>query len=503
LEHLPSVAGETGGEPDPEILTWYEEHGLSSRVTSRLAQLNIARADPRVFSLEGDQGLPAVPFEEEIPDRYLQMGIAEANLLGVAAGMAMTGKIPFVNTFASFATMRACEQLRVDIAYGHVNVKVVGSYAGLSGGPAGATHHSIEDIAIVRSMPGMVILSPADSFEAYKATCAAAEHEGPVYIRVGRADTPRVYDADYRFEIGRAVRMVDGSDVTIIATGNRVVHEALTAADRLRRSGIECGVLNVHTIKPLDRDAIVEAALKTGVVVTAEEASVLGGLGGAVAELLLEEAPSVVERVGIRDAFCDQLGPYEDMVRHYGIDAEGIAAAARLALATAERRKVGRTRSGTDRRRNSVLSIKKEVVRRHYEDGVNENDMAIATGCFATGYVNHVPGQEEPQRGIEAWTRMFGSLRAAFPDLRTTLEHLIEEGDTVVVRHTWRGTHAGHYQGIPATGRRVRFTGNDIYRVVDGKIVEEWSEYDELGLLRQLGGVPRAGALAGLDGGLR
>ena len=311
---------------------WIAAYGLSSRTVCRKAQLEIARVDERVFSLEGDLAMPSVPFQREFPRRFLQIGIAEQDMVGTAAGMALRGKIPFVNSFASFLALRACEQVRLDVAYHRANVKLVGSYAGISGGPAATTHHCIEDIAVLRSMPNLVILSPADAVETYKATWAAAFHDGPVYLRVGRAETPQVYHHGHQpFVIGKAVRLVEGDDLALIATGNQMVWEALQAAARLRDEGIRAQVLNVHTLKPLDRAAVVEAAA-TGAVVTVEDHNVLGGLGGAVAEVLVQERPVPLVRVGLQDRFCPTVGPYEEMIGFYGMDAAGIVAAARRAL---------------------------------------------------------------------------------------------------------------------------------------------------------------------------
>ncbi len=328
---------ETGMEiGSPE---WMKAYTLSSRTVCRKAQLDLARGDERVFSIEGDLAMPAVPFHKEFPKRFLQMGIAEASMVGTAAGMAKRGKIPFVNSFASFLCLRACEQVRLDVAYHRANVKLAGSYAGISGGPAASTHHCIEDIAVIRSMPNMVILSPADSVETYKATFAAAAWDGPVYLRVGRAETPQVYDRDYDFVIGKAVQLADGHDVALIATGNQIVWEAVQAAKRLREDGIHCRVLDVHTVKPIDREAIVAAARATGAVVTAEDHNIMGGLGGAVAEVVAQEAPVPVIRVGLEDCFCEQVGPYEEMLPVYGLDAAGIIAAAKRAIALKKRRR--------------------------------------------------------------------------------------------------------------------------------------------------------------------
>lgn len=334
-------AGPAIGSPE-----WIAAYSLSGRTACRKAQLDLARVDERIFSLEGDLGQYMVPFHREFPDRFLQIGIAEGDLVDAATGLAMRGKIPFVNTFASFLSMRACEQVRFGVACQGANVKLVGYVAGLSACFAGSTHHCIEDIAILRSLPNLVILSPADAVETYKATWAAAAWDGPVYLRVGRADTPQVYFGDYELTIGKAVTLADGDDLAIIATGNQMVAEAVVAARRLGQAGIGARVLNVHTIKPLDREAIVTAAA-TGAVVTVEDHNVLGGLGGAVAELLAQEAPVPLVRVGVDDCFCETIGGYEEMLAHYGLDAAAIVAAAHRAL---ERKRVCRPRRRPSRR---------------------------------------------------------------------------------------------------------------------------------------------------------
>jgi len=303
---------------------WFSDHGLSGRVTCRQAQLDLARCDERIFSLEGDLALPAVPFADELPDQSRQIGIAEANLIGVAAGMAMRGLKPFVNTFATFASMRACEQMRLDIAYHASNVKVVGYYAGISGGWAGPTHHCLEDIAIMRVLPNMTVLSPADAFETYQATVAAARHDGPVYMRLGRSDTPRVHKQGQPFEIGRAMQLRHGHDATIVATGGLMVAEALRAAELLERHAIACRVLNVHTLKPLDTETLTAAARETGAIVTLEDHSVVGGLGSAVASVVAEQHPVTVDRYGVCDRFCVRCGDYEDMLSLQGIAAEDV-----------------------------------------------------------------------------------------------------------------------------------------------------------------------------------
>jgi len=330
-------AGPAIGSPE-----WIATYTLSSRTACRKAQLDLARVEERVFSIEGDLGQYTVPFHLEFPARFLQIGISEADLVGTAVGMAMRGKIPFVNSFAAFLSMRACEQVRLDVAYHRANVKLVGYYAGLSGGAAASTHHCLEDLAILRAMPNLVVLAPADAVETYKATWAAAAHDGPVYMRVGRADTPQVYFADYPFTIGKAVALADGDDLALIAAGNQVIAEAVAAAAQLRAAGIGARVLNVHTVKPLDREAVVAAAAATGAVVTVEDHNILGGLGGAVAELLAEQRPVPMVRVGVDDRFCEVVGPYEEMLPHYGLDAAGIVAAAHRVL---ERKRLCRQRS--------------------------------------------------------------------------------------------------------------------------------------------------------------
>jgi transketolase len=337
----PAAAAAPAGGPAIGSPEWIAAYSLSSRTACRKAQLEIARVEERLFSLEGDLGQYNIPFHREHPGRFLQIGIAEGDLVGTAVGLALRGKIPFVNTFASFLSMRACEQVRFDVACQGVNVKLVGYCAGLSACFAGPTHHSIEDMAILRALPNLVILSPADAVETYKATWAAAAWDGPVYLRVGRAETSQVYFGDYELTIGKAVTLAEGDDVALVATGCQVVAEALAAAKALGQAGIGARVVNVHTVRPLDREAVLDAAA-TGAVVTIEDHSVVGGLGGAVAELLAEEAPVPLVRVGVQDCFCETAGPYEEMAAHYGLDAAAIVAAARRAL---ERKRAGRRRA--------------------------------------------------------------------------------------------------------------------------------------------------------------
>lgn len=297
---------------------WAAGYGKSSRVTARRAQLELARSDERIFSLENDLALPEVPFGTEFPDRFIQVGIAEADLIGSAAGLALRGKLPFVNTFAVFATMRACEQFRLDISYPNLNVKVIGYYTGLSGGFAGPTHHCVEDIAVTTALPNVTVLSPADAYETYLAVRAAAVHDGPVYLRASRGDTPLVYRDEHEFRIGEAVTLADGEDLTIIATGCQIVPNALRVAKMLGEHGISCRVLNVHTIKPLDRAAVLRAARETGLIVTYEDHSVFGGLGTAVAATVLAEHPVPVLRFGVPDRFCTRTADYAEIIDLHG-----------------------------------------------------------------------------------------------------------------------------------------------------------------------------------------
>jgi transketolase len=307
-----------------DLATWHSEYGLNSRVTCRLAQLELAREDDRIFSVENDLGLPEVPFDKEFPERYLQVGIAEATQMGVAAGLAMAGKVPFVNTFAVFATARACEQLRLDIGYQRANVKVIGYYTGLSGGHAGPTHHSIEDIAIARAIPGLTVLSPADAYEAYLAVRAAAKHDGPVYLRASRAATPAVHHRPYEFLVGKAVRLRDGEDVSIVATGCLMVAEALRLADLLSADGLTCRVLNMHTLKPLDSAAVTAAARETRLLVTYEDHNVVNGLGSAVASIVAQRYPVPVLSYGVPDQFCGKTAEYDEMPAMYGFGVEQV-----------------------------------------------------------------------------------------------------------------------------------------------------------------------------------
>lgn len=289
----------------------------------------IAALHPSAVCLEADHG-GFTAFAERFPDRYFDVGIAEANMVSIAAGMAARGLIPFVNTMASFVTSRACEQLKLDVAYGRANVKIVASHAGLSGGHYGPTHHCLEDVAIVRALPHMTVLAPADSLETEKALWAIVEHPGPVYMRLGRKPTPAVHHRDYGFTIGRAVILGEGRDVAVIASGAPAVHVAQQAAAQLAAAGIDATVLNVHTIKPLDAEAVLQAAATCRRVVTVECHSIIGGLGSAVAEVLSERRPTPLRRVGVPDVFCDLVGTEDQLLTAYGVSADAVAAAARM-----------------------------------------------------------------------------------------------------------------------------------------------------------------------------
>ena len=262
-------------------------------------------------------------FKKAYPERHIDCGIAECNMVGIAAGLAATGKIPFVSSFAMFAAGRAFEQVRNSVGYPKLNVKIGATHAGISVGEDGATHQCNEDIALMRTIPGMVVINPSDDVEAKAAVKAAIEHEGPVYLRFGRLATPVINDTpDYKFELGKGVVLREGKDVTIIATG-LCVAESLAAADMLAKDGIDAKVINIHTIKPLDEELVIAAAKETGKVVTVEEHSVIGGLGSAVCDCLSEKLPTKVLKIGVNDTFGES-GPAVKLIHKYGLDAEGI-----------------------------------------------------------------------------------------------------------------------------------------------------------------------------------
>ncbi len=288
------------------------------------------RDDILVLDADLAKATKTITFKKEFPDKFIDCGIAEGNMMGIAAGLATTGYTVFASSFAMFAAGRAFEQVRNSIAYPKLNVKIGATHAGISVGEDGASHQCCEDIALMRSIPGMVIINPADDVEAKAAVHAAAAHEGPVYMRFGRLAVPRINAEDYKFELGKGVLLRDGKDVTIVATG-LMVGEALIAAEKLKAEGIDARVINIHTIKPIDKDILVKAAKETGAIVTAEEHSIIGGLGSAVTEVLSEEYPVSVVRLGVNDTF-GKSGPALELLKIFGLDADNIAEKAKKAL---------------------------------------------------------------------------------------------------------------------------------------------------------------------------
>ena len=270
-------------------------------------------------------------FKKAHPERFIDCGIAECNMIGIAAGLAACGKIPFAASFAMFSAGRAFEQVRNSVGYPHLNVKIVGSHAGISVGEDGATHQCCEDIGLMRTIPGMVILNPADHYEMRAAVKAAIEYEGPVYLRLGRLAVESVNNNDdYTFEIGKSITLREGSDITVIATG-LLVGEAVKAADALKNEGISVRVIDMHTIKPLDKEAVLKAAKETGKIITAEEHNVIGGLGDAVASVLAEELPTPLVKIGVNDEF-GHSGTAVDLLKQFGLCASHIEEVVKKAL---------------------------------------------------------------------------------------------------------------------------------------------------------------------------
>ena len=289
-----------------------------------LVKLGAEHEDIVVLDADLAEATRSGEFQKVYPDRFIDCGIAEENMMGVAAGLAAAGKVPFASSFAMFAVGRAYEQIRNSIGYPHLNVKIGASHAGISVGEDGATHQCIEDIALMRMIPGMVVINPSDYIEARAAVRAAYEYEGPVYMRFGRLAVPILNDRpDYKFELGKGVVLREGKDLTIFATG-LPVYNCLEAAERLAaEDGIDAQVINIHTIKPIDEELIVAAAEKTGKIVTVEEHSVIGGLGSAVCDVLSEKAPTRVMKIGINDTFGES-GPALELLKKYGLDTDGI-----------------------------------------------------------------------------------------------------------------------------------------------------------------------------------
>ncbi len=278
----------------------------------------LAVENPNVVVLDADLSgsTKTSEFKKVAPERFFNVGIAEQDLIGTAAGMAIAGKIPFASSFAMFVTGRAYEIIRNTVAYPKLNVKIAATHAGLTVGEDGASHQSIEDISLMRTIPNMTVISPADSIEAEQAVLKAAEIKGPVYIRLGRMAVEDVYDSTYKFELGKGVELKKGNDLTIIATG-LMVQEALKASEELLKEGINARVINIHTIKPIDKDIIIKAAKETKAIVTAEEHSIIGGLGSAVLETLSDTYPVFVKRVGVLDTFGESGKPADLLVKYH------------------------------------------------------------------------------------------------------------------------------------------------------------------------------------------
>lgn len=298
---------------------------IATRVSYGNALVELAKEHDDVYVLDADlaAATQTAIFRKEFPERHIDCGIAECNMIGIAAGLAATGKVPFASSFAMFAAGRAFEQVRNSVGYPHLNVKIGATHAGISVGEDGATHQCLEDLALMREIPGMVVINPSDDVEARAAVKAAYEYVGPVYLRFGRLAVPVINDhADYKFEIGKGITLKEGTDVSIFATGLEV-SEALEAAKMLEKDGISAEVINIHTIKPLDEELVIASATKTGKVVTVEEHSILGGLGSAVAEVLCEKAPTKMLRIGVNDKFGES-GPAVELIHKYELDAEGI-----------------------------------------------------------------------------------------------------------------------------------------------------------------------------------
>ena len=297
---------------------------IATRESYGNALVELAKEHDDIVVLDADlaEATKTGIFKKAYPERHIDCGIAEANMMGIAAGLSTCGKVPFASTFAMFAAGRAYEQVRNSIGYTHLNVKIGATHAGISVGEDGATHQCNEDIALMRTIPGMTVICPCDDIETKAAVKAAYEMDGPVYLRLGRLAAPVINKEDYKFEIGKGVKMREGSDVTIVATGLMVGY-ALEAAEKLAADGINAEVINIHTIKPLDEDIIVESAKRTGKVVTVEEHSVIGGLGSAVCDALSSKLPTKVTKLGVQDVF-GHSGPAVELLKEFKLDGEGI-----------------------------------------------------------------------------------------------------------------------------------------------------------------------------------
>ena len=302
-----------------------EVKNIATRESYGNALKELGEENPNIIVLDADLAgaTKTGVFKKAFPDRFFDCGIAESNMMAIAAGVATTGKIPFCSTFAMFAAGRAYEQVRNAVGYPHLNVKIGATHAGVSVGEDGATHQCNEDIALMRTIPGMTVICPADDVEARAAVKAAAEYVGPVYLRFGRLAVPVFNDeATYKFEIGKGILLREGTDLTIVATG-LCVNSALEAAEKLAADGVSAEVINIHTIKPLDEEIILNSAKKTGKVVTAEEHSVIGGLGSAVCDVLSEKLPTPVKKIGVYDTYCES-GPAVKLLEKYKLDGNGV-----------------------------------------------------------------------------------------------------------------------------------------------------------------------------------
>lgn len=297
--------------------------------------LDLALSDPRIILITGDLGFGVVtPFQEQLPRQFVNAGVAEQNMTGLAAGMALSGKIVFTYSIANFPVIRPLEQIRNDVCYHNANVRIVAVGGGMAYGSLGPSHHATEDIAVMRAMPNMLVVAPGDPAEARLATKALITHQGPAYLRLGRANEPDVHTAEPDFQLGKAITVRAGSDITLISTGG-MLYDAVQAASALAERGIKARVISMHTVKPLDEEAVVAAARETQAIFTLEEHSIIGGLGGAVAEVLLESEvrPPIFKRIGLNGGFSSVVGTQEYLRAHYGLDTRGIVSSVLEALA--------------------------------------------------------------------------------------------------------------------------------------------------------------------------
>ncbi|MFI9562634.1 transketolase family protein [Streptomyces rishiriensis] len=319
----------TAAQESPvSVDAWAELYTCSARDVQRRTLLELARSDERIFCVDSDTGGFEDGFAAELPGQYVNVGIAEANLFGMSAGLAASGLIPFAHTMSTFATTRACEQLKLDVAGNNLPVRIVATHGGLSAGHYGPSHHALQDLAILRTMPHLTVLVPADAGETALAVRAAAHHPGPVYIRLGRNATPQIHREPYAFRIGASVQLADGDDLTVVATGPLPVHYALGAREQLAAQGIGARVVNMHTVKPLDQPALLRAAQETAGIVTVEDHVVVGGLGGAVSEVVSAEHPCRVRRVGVADRYLDTVGSEQELLADAGVTVDHIVAEA-------------------------------------------------------------------------------------------------------------------------------------------------------------------------------